>query len=249
MDHHNIVRAYDVDNDGSLHYLVMEFVEGRDLQRIVHDEGPLDYQTAADYIRQAAEGLAYAHQNGLIHRDIKPANLLVDQQRVVKILDLGLARFTDDDNKASLTVSHDENVLGAKVDFYRRGPHELMVSPVKPIQIEGLAKTLSVWVVGRNYNHVLKIIISDYFGQKKELTVGKLNFMGWKKLTVAIPPSIRQDEYHYSGRAGIQFHGLKIEFDMMETYGEYYVYFDDLRAWTDLFAEVSKDADSMSDDW
>ena len=144
---------------------------------------------------------------------------------------------------------HDENVLGAKVDFYKRGPHELLVSPVKPIQIEGLAKTLSLWVVGRNYNHVLKVIISDYFGQKKELTVGKLNFMGWKKLTVAIPPSIRQDEAHFSGRSGIQFHGLKIEFDMMETYGEYYVYFDDLRVWTDLFAEVSKDADSMSDDW
>lgn len=153
-----------------------------------------------------------------------------------------------DESTLSITV-HDKNVLGAKVDFFRRGPHELVLSPVKPIQIEGLAKTMSLWVVGRNYNHVLKIIISDYFGHKKELTVGKLNFMGWKKLTVAIPPAILQDEYHYSGRSGIQFHGIKLEFDMMETYGEYYVYFDDLRAWTDLFAEVSRDADSMSDDW
>ena len=111
LDHRNIVRAYDVDNDGSIHYLVMEYVEGRDLQHIVKEDGPLDYVAAAEYIRQAAEGLAHAHEAGLIHRDVKPANLLVDQKNVVKVLDLGLARFTDED-KASLTVAYDENVLG-----------------------------------------------------------------------------------------------------------------------------------------
>lgn len=111
LDHRNIVRAYDVDNEGNLHYLVMEYVEGRDLQRIVHDDGPLDYAVAADYTRQAAEGLAHAHAAGLIHRDVKPANLLVDQNDVVKLLDLGLARFNDG-NLASLTVTHQENVLG-----------------------------------------------------------------------------------------------------------------------------------------
>ena len=107
----NIVRAYDVDNDGDIHYLVMEYVDGRDLQQMVKKDGPLDYATAADYIRQAAEGLDHAHAAGLIHRDVKPANLLVDQKNVVKVLDLGLARFTDDD-RASLTVQYDENVLG-----------------------------------------------------------------------------------------------------------------------------------------
>ncbi len=111
LDHRNIVRAYDVDNDGDLHYLVMEYVEGRDLQQIVRETGPLPYRLVADYVKQAAEGLAYAHQAGLIHRDVKPANLLVDLHGVVKLLDLGLARFTEDD-RASLTVAHDENVLG-----------------------------------------------------------------------------------------------------------------------------------------
>ena len=111
LDHPNIVRAYDVDNDGDNHYLVMEFVDGRDLQQTVKRSGRMDYVTAADYIRQAAEGLGHAHSNGLIHRDVKPANLLVDQKNVVKVLDLGLARFTDDD-RASLTVQYDENVLG-----------------------------------------------------------------------------------------------------------------------------------------
>ena len=111
LDHRNIVRAYDIDNDGDNHYLVMEYIDGRDLQRIVHDDGPLDYTVAADYICQAAEGLAHAHHAGLIHRDVKPANLLVDAANVVKLLDLGLARFTDE-HTASLTVAHDENVLG-----------------------------------------------------------------------------------------------------------------------------------------
>ena len=73
--------------------------------------GPAGLRRAADYIRQAAEGLAHAHQAGLIHRDVKPANLLVDHNNVVKVLDLGLAKFTDED-RASLTVHYDENVLG-----------------------------------------------------------------------------------------------------------------------------------------
>lgn len=111
LDHRNIVRAYDVDQDNGQHFMVMEYVEGRDLQQIVKQEGPLDYPTAAEFIRQAAEGLAHAHQANLIHRDVKPANLLVDRRNVVKLLDLGLARFTDED-RASLTVAYDENVLG-----------------------------------------------------------------------------------------------------------------------------------------
>jgi serine/threonine protein kinase len=111
VDHPNIVRAYDVDNEGDNHYLVMEYVEGRDLQATVKQDGPLPFRVAADYIRQAARGLEHAHEAGLVHRDIKPGNLLVDLKGTVKVLDLGLARFTDD-AQASLTIAHDENVLG-----------------------------------------------------------------------------------------------------------------------------------------
>ncbi len=111
LDHKNIVRVYDIDNDKNIHYMVMEYIEGRDLQNVVKDDGPLDYDKAANYIAQAAEGLEHAHRRGLIHRDIKPANLLLDEKGVVKILDMGLARFTDEDS-TSLTVAHDENVLG-----------------------------------------------------------------------------------------------------------------------------------------
>jgi len=111
LDHPNIVRAYDIDNDGDVHFLVMEYVEGRDLNTIVNKDGPLGYVLAAEYIRQAAEGLAHAHEAGLVHRDVKPANLLVDTKGVVKLLDMGLARFNDE-GRMSLTMAHEENVLG-----------------------------------------------------------------------------------------------------------------------------------------
>ena len=95
LDHPHIVRAYDFNKDvrygKEIHYLVMEYVEGEDLRRMVEEHGPLDYRKAADYICQAAEGLAHAHAAGFVHRDVKPANLLVDPNGVLKILDLGLA--------------------------------------------------------------------------------------------------------------------------------------------------------------
>ncbi len=111
LDHNNVVKAYDIDNDGDTHYLVMEYIEGRDLQNIVKQEGPLPLEVACNYIAQAADGFQYAHENGLIHRDVKPANLLIDSKGTVKILDLGLALLADEE-RSSLTVAHNENVLG-----------------------------------------------------------------------------------------------------------------------------------------
>jgi serine/threonine-protein kinase len=115
LNHPNMVRAFDVSTDDNYTYLVMEYVDGTDLQAIVSRNGPLDYATAANYMRQAAEGLGYAHQVGLIHRDIKPANLLVDKEGVVKILDMGLARFSDD-SQGSLTMEYDQKMIGT-VDY------------------------------------------------------------------------------------------------------------------------------------
>jgi serine/threonine protein kinase len=111
LDDPNIVRAYDIDNEGNIHYIVMEYVDGQDLHQTVVAQGPLGYDMAADYIAQVANGLQHAHEMGLVHRDIKPANCLLDRHGVVKLLDLGLAKLTEDD-QASLTMANEENVLG-----------------------------------------------------------------------------------------------------------------------------------------
>jgi serine/threonine-protein kinase len=100
LDHQNIVRAYDVGrvvkDDKDICYLAMEYIEGRDMQALVRERGPLEYVQAAELLRQAANGLAHAHENGLVHRDVEPANLMVDNRGVLKILDLGSARFFDE---------------------------------------------------------------------------------------------------------------------------------------------------------
>ena len=94
LDHPNIVTSHDAEQADDLHFLVMEFVDGVDLSETVKQRGPLPITEACDYIRQAAKGLQYAHDRGMVHRDIKPHNLMVTQDNVVKILDFGLASLT-----------------------------------------------------------------------------------------------------------------------------------------------------------
>jgi serine/threonine protein kinase len=91
--HPNIVTAFDANEHEGVHFLVMEFVDGRDLSVILGKQGPLPPATAIDYVIQAARALSFAHSKGVVHRDIKPGNLLVDRDGTVKILDMGLARI------------------------------------------------------------------------------------------------------------------------------------------------------------
>ncbi len=93
LDHPNIVRAYDAREIDGEPVLVMEYVEGRDLARVLHDLGTVKTADACELIRQAALGLQYAHENGLVHRDVKPSNLMLTPRGNVKLLDLGLARL------------------------------------------------------------------------------------------------------------------------------------------------------------
>lgn len=154
-----------------------------------------------------------------------------------------------EDEANSGIIEPDEKVLGVRVDFFKRGHSDFTVKPIRPLPVPGISKTVSVWVAGRNTKHVLKLIIKDHFGNTAELIMGKLNFAGWKQLVVAIPPHIVQRDYHYNNKMGIQIHGFKIECDLEETYGSYYIYFDDLRVVTDLFAEENQDEDDMDDSW
>lgn len=104
LDHENLVRALDAGHDAKVYYLVTELVPGLDLRRQVLKYGPLDELAAASVITQAAQGLAYAHEQGLVHRDVKPGNVLVTQDGRVKVLDLGLAGSMLDAENTSTTM-------------------------------------------------------------------------------------------------------------------------------------------------
>lgn len=96
LDHPNLVRAHDAGEAEGQHFLAMEYLDGIDLARLVRSSGPLPITDACEAIRQAAIGLHYAHQHGLVHRDVKPSNLMRIAGGVVKVLDLGLARLSSD---------------------------------------------------------------------------------------------------------------------------------------------------------
>jgi len=118
LNHPNVIRAYDVDKQveagTEIHFLVLEYVEGTLLTNLIQEpkDHHVDLITAADVIRQAAEGLSHAHAVNMVHRDIKPDNLLLTVNGQVKILDLGLARFFKTTDEESLTLKHDERVIG-----------------------------------------------------------------------------------------------------------------------------------------
>ena len=105
LKHVNLVAAFEADEDRGVHFLVMEYVEGMNLERVVSEQGPLPVPRGLDYLIQAARGLEAAHEMGIIHRDIKPGNLMLDRGGTVRVLDLGLARIVDASNPFSKTIT------------------------------------------------------------------------------------------------------------------------------------------------
>lgn len=149
----------------------------------------------------------------------------------------------------------DDNVLGVKVEFFRRGVNTFYITAARPLAIEGTTKTVSMWVVGRNQAHNLTLLVQDFFGNNFELYMGQLNFSGWKKLTVAIPYSpdgkrgIIQSSAYHADNPGLKIIGFRVDCDPELARGSYYLYLDDLRAVTDLYTMENRDEDDMDDNW
>ena len=96
LAHPNIVTVHDVGSDGPTHYIVMEFVEGTDLKRIIKAEGALPVDRALNLAIQICAGIGFAHRAGLVHADVKPQNMLVTKDDVVKVTDFGIAQALSD---------------------------------------------------------------------------------------------------------------------------------------------------------
>jgi tetratricopeptide (TPR) repeat protein len=122
LNHPNIVTVYDADQQDGQFFITMELLEGQPLQTILHERGQLSPSNLLGIARQASRGLDYAHGQGIVHRDIKTANLFVAADRVVKIMDFGLAKVLEEVRGATTLVSgtpyymSPEQVLGQDVD-------------------------------------------------------------------------------------------------------------------------------------
>lgn len=149
LDHPRFVKALDVDLDSDRFWFAMELVEGIDLKKLLELTGPLPIGQASDYIRQAAQGLQYAFEKGLVHRDIKPANLLVafDDERV-RILDIGLARlewYNRDDTPTATPTRRGTLLLGTP-DY---------VAPEQALNPEQANIRADIYSLGCTFYHLL----------------------------------------------------------------------------------------------
>ncbi|QDU60867.1 Serine/threonine-protein kinase PrkC [Planctomycetes bacterium Pan216] len=146
--HPNIVTAYDASQDKGLHYLVMEYVEGIDLARLLDQRGPLPVAEAVSHIIQAAEGLGYAHAKGVVHRDIKPSNLLLASDGTIKILDMGLARLESDAARRAKRSSAGPQALGVAgtVDY---------MAPEQARQFDSTDQRADIYSLGTTLYHLV----------------------------------------------------------------------------------------------
>lgn len=104
----NIVNVYDVGHDGDIHYIVMEYVEGKTLKEYIDAHGMLSWQETVEYAIQICSALDKAHKHGVIHRDIKPQNIILTNDGMLKVTDFGIARAT-----SAETVNMGESTMGS----------------------------------------------------------------------------------------------------------------------------------------
>jgi serine/threonine protein kinase len=143
LDHPNVVRAYDVAWESNAHFLVLEYIDGRSLEELLAEAGGrLPVDLACDYVAQAASGLQHAHEKGISHRDIKPANLLVNPDGIVKILDMGLAKFF----QSAPTEAHDQGSVMGTADY---------IAPEQAIACSAADHRADIYSLGATLYHLV----------------------------------------------------------------------------------------------
>ncbi|NMC28264.1 MAG: Stk1 family PASTA domain-containing Ser/Thr kinase, partial [Syntrophomonadaceae bacterium] len=132
FSHPNIVNIYDVGQENDVHYIVMEFVDGKTLKEIIREQAPLSVAQAVNIAVGVCDGVHHAHEKGIIHRDIKPHNILITEQGMVKVADFGIARAI-----STSTITYGKNIVGS-VHYF---------SP-EQARGEGINRTTDIYSIG-----------------------------------------------------------------------------------------------------
>jgi len=173
LNHPNICTLYDVGRQDSLDYLVIEYIEGDSLARLLK-EGPLPLAQALDVVVQAAHALSHAHQQRIIHRDIKPANLMVTQSGTVKVLDFGVAKIEE-----PAEASRSGAALGTLAYM---APEQLRGDAVQP--------STDVWSLGCLL-HEMVTGARPFAGETDATLVANILSGTPKPLSASVPPALR----------------------------------------------------------
>jgi serine/threonine protein kinase len=167
LDHPNVVEAYDAGEQSGVVYLAMKLIDGVDLERLVKQRGQLPIPEACELVRQAALGLHYLHERGLVHRDVKPSNLMRTTDGTVKVLDLGLARWRLE-SEAGHSLTEAGRVMGT-VDFLAPEQIGNAASADARSDLYGLGGTLFYLLTGRVLFAEHKSLISKLDAHRFEL--------------------------------------------------------------------------------
>ncbi len=108
LSHPNIVNVYDVGSENNINFIVMEYINGKTLKRIIMENGRLSAEKTLNIVFQIADALECAHKNNIIHRDIKPDNIMITEDDIAKVMDFGIAKVVD-----SITVTNSNKIMGS----------------------------------------------------------------------------------------------------------------------------------------
>ena len=117
VGHPHLTRTFEAGDIGGVHYIAMEYIRGQSLRRVVGDQGPLSVVRAAHLFAEVADGLAHAHETGLVHRDLKPSNIMVTPNGHAKILDMGLALAVGEELPADRKIVGGQGYVVGTMDY------------------------------------------------------------------------------------------------------------------------------------
>jgi len=146
IEHPNIVQVFDISEDAGYYYIIMQYVDGPDLHKLINERGPLDAELALTIVQQIALALHEIHKAGVIHRDIKPTNILITRSGQVKITDLGLAKLRRRRGGASDSNVSDPNVVLGTPDY---------MAPEQAVKGGGGDERSDIYSLGATFYHLL----------------------------------------------------------------------------------------------